>query len=86
MMNQPQPTDPCLSIRQDIEETENQIQSDFFDLQHPEDLLPEQEVAIAEDLKTQQKKLKRLQIDLNRCREENPQHRESSQTVPSETG
>jgi hypothetical protein len=60
-------TGPCVSIREDITATRERIQSDRFDLSHPEDLLPEQEVALRDDLAKAEQELKDLQRGLREC-------------------
>ena len=81
-MNQPQETDPCASIRQEIEDTQRTLNEDRFDLSHPEDLTTEQEAALKREVEELKRKLARLKRELTGCLEQN-QHSEGSQTVPA---
>ena len=84
-MSQPQETDPCASIRQDVTNTQKRLKDFEFDLSHPEDLTTEQEVEIKKEVAKLKTKLGELKDKLRRCVEANP-HSKSSQMVPSEAG
>jgi predicted nucleic acid-binding Zn-ribbon protein len=69
-MAQPQQIDPCRGIEERIDETKERIKDDRQELQHPEDLTPEQKREIEQDLEDAEKELKALDGELKRCRHE----------------
>jgi hypothetical protein len=84
-MTQPQETDQCASIRQDIKDTQLVLNRDRFDLSHAEVLTTQKEEDIKKEIPKLEKKLDGLHNKLRRCLEENS-HGAVPQTVRSEAG
>ena len=84
-MSQRQHAEPCASIQEKIDDTEQVMKDIERDLENPADLTPEQIAEDREELEKNRTKLRHLHTDLRHCRE---QHRQDAvvEAVPSAAG